>query len=86
YWDIDTGMAAMIMLLAAQDAGLGACWFGVPPDRWAALRSTFAVPATLTPVGVVSVGYPAADLRSPSLKRGRRDLADVVSYGCFEAS
>lgn len=86
YWDIDTGMAAMILLLAAQDRGLGACWFGVPPDRWPALAAAFSVPAKLTPVGVVSLGYPAVDLRSPSLKRGRRTLEDVVAYGCFDAS
>ena len=30
YWHIDAGMAAMIMLLGAVDAGLGALFFGVP--------------------------------------------------------
>jgi nitroreductase len=85
YWHIDTGMAAMILLLAATDAGLGACFFGVPGEHWAALRESFAIPPRLAPVGVVSLGHPAADLRSPSLKRGRRGLADVVSYGTFGA-
>jgi nitroreductase len=33
YWDIDAGMAAMILLLAAVDAGLGACFFGVPSEK-----------------------------------------------------
>jgi nitroreductase len=83
YWHIDTGMAAMIFLLAAQDEGLAACFFGVPPDRWAALFEAFDVPDGLAPVGVVSVGYPAPDVRSPSLKRGRRPLAEVVRYGSF---
>ncbi|MCW2497194.1 MAG: nitroreductase [Jatrophihabitans sp.] len=83
YWHIDTGMAAMIALLAAEDHGLAACFFGVPGERWPALRSAFDVPERLTPIGVISLGYPAADRRSPSLKRGRRDLADVVSYGSF---
>jgi nitroreductase len=83
YWHVDTGMAAMILLLAAVDAGLGACFFGVPPDRWSALRDAFSIPERLAPVGVVSVGYPAPDVRSPSLRRGRRDLADVVTYGSF---
>jgi nitroreductase len=85
YWHIDTGMAAMILLLAAEDAGLGACFFGVPPERWDALRSALAIPPRLDPVGVVSLGYPAADVRSPSLKRGRRPLSNVVSYGVFGA-
>ena len=85
YWHIDTGMAAMILLLAATDAGLAACFFGVPGDRWPALRQAFAIPERLAPVGVVSLGHPAPDLRSPSLKRGRRSLDDVVSYGAFGA-
>lgn len=84
YWDIDAGMAAMILLLAAVDAGLGACFFGVPPERWAALREAFAVPTRLRPVGVIGLGHPAPDLRSPSLRRGRRPQTDVVRYGTFE--
>jgi nitroreductase len=83
YWHVDTGMAAMIFLLAVQDAGLAACFFGVPPDRIAALRAAFGIPERLMPVGVVSVGHPAPDLRSPSLRRGRRPLADVLHYGSF---
>ena len=83
YWHIDTGMAAMILLLAAQDAGLAACFFGVPPERWPALFEAFDVPARLAPVGVVSLGYAAPDVRSPSLRRGRRTIDDVVSYGSF---
>jgi nitroreductase len=83
YWHIDAGMAALLLLLGAVDAGLGACFFGVPGERWAALRAAFEVPAELTPVGVVSLGYPAPDLRSPSLRRGRRPLDDVVAYGSF---
>jgi nitroreductase len=83
YWHVDTGMAAMIFLLAAQDEGLGACFFGVPPDQWSALFAAFHVPEGLTPVGVVSLGYPAPDVRSPSLKRGRRPLAELRSYGSF---
>jgi nitroreductase len=83
YWHIDTGMAAMIFLLAAQDAGLGACFFGIPPEHWPAFFAGFHVPEELSPIGVVSLGYPAPDLRSPSLKRGRRSLAEVVAYGSF---
>lgn len=86
YWHIDTGMAAMILLLAAEDAGLAACLFGVPGERWAALRTAFAVPDRLAPVCAVTLGYPAPDLRSPSLRRGRRALAEVVDYGSFRES
>jgi nitroreductase len=83
YWHIDTGMAAMIALLAAEDRGLAACFFGVPGDRWPHLREAFNVPERLSPVGVISLGYAAPDPKSPSLKRGRRQLSDVVHYGQF---
>jgi nitroreductase len=83
YWHIDVGMAAMIFLLAVQEEGLGACFFGIPPEGWPAFFAAFSVPENLSPVGVISVGRPAPDLKSPSLKRGRRRLADVVSYGSF---
>jgi nitroreductase len=76
-------MAAMLALLVAEEAGLGACFFGVPTEHWQALRAAFAAPERLTPIGVISLGYPAADLRSPSLKRGRRAQVDVVAYGSF---
>jgi len=83
YWHIDTGMAALIFLLAVQEEGLGACFFGVPPERWPALLTAFHVPEELSPVGVISLGHPAPDLRSPSLNRGRRPLGELVAYGSF---
>ncbi len=81
YWDVDTGFAALLMLLAAVDQELGACFFGVPSARVGAVREAFGVPEEFTPVGVVSVGYPAADWRSPSLRRGRRPADQVVHHG-----
>jgi nitroreductase len=79
YWHIDTGMAAMILLLAATDAGLASCFFGVPADRVDAVRDAFEL-RQLWPVGVVSLGYAAPDRRSPSLRRGRRPFEDVVRF------
>ncbi|MBB5870566.1 nitroreductase [Allocatelliglobosispora scoriae] len=81
YWDIDTGMAALLMLLTAVDEGLGACFFGVPPECMDDFRAAFGVPAAYTPIGAVSVGYRAPDRKSPSLKRGRRGIAEVVHRG-----
>jgi nitroreductase len=78
YWDIDTAMASLLMLLTVVDAGLGACFFGVPPDRTAAFRSAFGVPDDYSPVGAITVGHRAPDRRSPSLSRGRRGLESVV--------
>lgn len=78
YWDIDTGMAALLMLLTATDSDLGACFFGIPPDRIEAFRSEFGVPADYSPIGAISIGHRAPDPPSPSLRRGRRPLDDVV--------
>jgi nitroreductase len=86
YWDTDAAMAAMIALLAVVDAGLVGCFFGVPGERWQGLRAAFGVPSRLRPVGVLSIGYPAPDVRSPSLRRGRRPFAEIVSYGRFGRS
>ena len=83
YWDIDTGMATLLVLLGAVDRDLGACFFGVPREHWPALRTAFAVPDRLTPIGVISLGYREPDRKSPSLRRGRRSLDDVVAYGSF---
>jgi nitroreductase len=83
YWHVDAGMAALLLLLGAVDRGLAACFFGVPAERWESLRAAFAVPSGLTPVGVVSLGYGRPDRRSPSLRRGRRTVAEVTAYGSF---
>jgi nitroreductase len=82
YWDVDAGMASLLMLLTAVDEGLGACFFGVPADTVDALRAAFDVPDEYRPVGCLSIGYPGdGDRRSPSLKRGRRGLDEVVHRG-----
>ena len=81
FWDIDTGFAALLMMLGAVDEGLATCFFGIPPDRTATFRATFDVPDEYTPIGVLSIGYPAPDKRSPSLKRGRRSVAEVARHG-----
>ncbi|MGH3383232.1 MAG: nitroreductase family protein [Nocardioidaceae bacterium] len=78
YWHIDTGMASLLMLQTAVDEGLGGCFFGIPPDRTTAFRAEFGVPERYTPIGAITVGVPAPDRRSPSLRRGRRGISDVV--------
>ncbi len=81
YWDIDTGFAALLIQLDAVDQGLGACFFGVPTERIDAVRQAFGVPAEFHPIGVVSVGYPVPDRRSPSLRRGHRPVGEVIHRG-----
>lgn len=83
YWDVDTGMAGLLMLLGAVDEGLSGCFFGVPPERQAAVLAEFGAPSGHRIVGVISLGYPASDRRSPSLRRGRRPISEVAHDGHF---
>ncbi len=76
YWHIDTGMSALLMLLTAVDEGLGALFFGIFDVP--AFRAAFDIPATHTPIGAIAIGYRAPDEPSPSLRRGRRPLTEVV--------
>jgi nitroreductase len=85
YWDIDTGMASLLMLLTAVDRGLGALFFGIFPPHLDAFRSAFDVPEAYTPIGAIALGYRAPDAPSPSLRRGRRPVSAVVHRGRFEA-
>lgn len=81
YWDVDTGMAVMLLLLAAVDAGLGALFVGIFRGEDEVLAS-LGVPAGWRPVGAVALGYPAPGTRSqPSLPTGRRPFDEVVHWG-----
>jgi nitroreductase len=86
YWDIDAGFASLLILLGVVDADLGACFFGIPPDRFEAYRGAFGVPVEFSPIGAITVGYPAPDRRSPSLARGRKPVTEVVHRGRWGAS
>ena len=82
YWLIDTGMAALLMLLTAVDEGLGACFFGIPPDRTAAFREAYGVPQDHEPIGAITIGHPAPDpVRGSAASRQRRGLDEVVHRG-----
>lgn len=76
YWHTDAGCAMMLILLAAVNEGLSGAFVGAfdPP----ALQRLLGIPEHFTPIGVVMVGHGAEDVRSPSLKRGRRGLDDVL--------
>ena len=85
YWHVDTGMAALLMLLSAVDDGLAGCFFGLPGERLAAFRRAFAVPADRSVVGVVSLGYPAQpqEHQATPRPRRRRPLTEVTHLGRF---
>jgi nitroreductase len=81
YWHIDAGFASLLVLLGVVDEGLGGCFFGIPPECTAAYRAAFGVPDDYTPIGAMTIGYRAPDRRSPSLKRGRREVPQVAHRG-----
>jgi nitroreductase len=83
YWDIDTGMATMLILQTVVDEGLGACFFGIPPASIGAFRAEFGVPDDHYPIGAVTIGHRAPDRRSPSLRRGRTALSDVLHHSSW---
>lgn len=78
YWFLDIGAGSMIILLAAVDAGLAAAFSGVTNPK--GMRALLGIPAHFHPVGVISIGHPAKDVRSPSLKRGRRPFDQFAHY------
>ncbi|CCH77090.1 conserved hypothetical protein [Nostocoides japonicum T1-X7] len=85
YWDTDVAMGAMIMLLRAVDLGLGALFFGVPVEAHGQVRARFGIPESRRVVGVVALGTEAPHPKSPSLRRGRRPLDEVLHRGRFGA-
>jgi nitroreductase len=86
YWDVDTGMAAMLILLSAVDQDLGALFFGIPPSAHDAVRRAHGIPGNRRLVGVVALGHEAERTTSPSLRRGRRPSRDVVHWDGFGES
>jgi len=79
YWDIDTGFASLLMLLTAVDAGLAACFFGIPIERIGAYRAAFGVPEQFTPIGAISLGY--SDEPPRDLSSRRKPMAETVHRG-----
>jgi nitroreductase len=57
YWTVDTSFAVMLLLLAAQNEGLGALFFGVF-DGETEVRRTLGIPDRLQLLGAVAIGYP----------------------------
>lgn len=76
YWFMDIGCAAMIAMLAVIDEGLVSAFIG--SKDLDTFRTLLDIPAEVTPVGVIAVGYRAPDVPSPSLKRGRKADEDYI--------
>ena len=84
FWYIDTGFTALLMLLTAVDEGLGALFFGLPPDATERFRSAFGVPATYVPIGAVAVGHRTDDPgRGSADTRRRIPVEELVHRGLW---
>jgi nitroreductase len=81
YWHIDTGFAALLVLLTAVDCGVGALFFGLTDP--AGFRAGYGIPNAYDPIGAIAIGYAAPDKLSGSLKRGHRSEADVIHRGAW---
>jgi nitroreductase len=71
YWWVDAGASMMLLLLAAVDEGLAAGFLGA--HNIDAMEELLGIPSDVSPIGIVTIGYPAPDRRSGSLERGRRN-------------
>jgi nitroreductase len=88
FWHMDAAMASLLILQTAVDAGLGACFFGVPGDKLDAVREAFGIPMEFKPVGAITLGHPASTpgaAGSPT-RRPRRQMGEVVHRGRWKTS
>src|SRR3954463_10279207 len=61
FWHMDAAMASLLILQTAVDEGLGACFFGIPPERVPAVRAEFSIAEAFDPVGVITLGHRVGD-------------------------
>jgi FMN reductase [NAD(P)H] len=78
YWWMDAGCSVMLILLAAVDEGLAAGFLGT--HRTADLQAELGIPSDFIPLGVITVGHPAPDRRSGSLRRGWVPFDDFTRW------
>ncbi len=84
YWTVDASMAVMTLLHAAEDAELGALFFGVFQSE-AELRSELEIPDRLQIIGAIALGHPSSDGvvtgSGRSSRRTRRAPAAIIHHG-----
>jgi nitroreductase len=84
YWFTDAGFAAMLILLSAVDAGLGAFYFSVGPTsrEIPQFRQNLGIPDDYTPIGAIAIGYPGKNDQPgvPDTIRQRRRSPETVFH------
>jgi nitroreductase len=78
WWWVDGGAALSLLLLAAVDEGLAAGFLGA--HSLPGLAELLGLPEGVIPLGVVTVGHPAAEPARPRRRR-RRPEAEVLHDG-----
>jgi len=78
WWWVDAGQSLLLLLLAAVDEGLGAGLLDVADHP--TLRAALALPADVTPLGVVTIGHPVDGPPVGSARRPRRPEHEVVHW------
>jgi nitroreductase len=93
YWTVDTSMAVMTMLLAAEAQGLGALFFGIFRGE-RQLRRALGIPSVMEILGAVALGFPAQSASSGgddtgpggpgrSAARKRRTPDEIIHRGAW---
>jgi nitroreductase len=79
FWETDTAMAIMLILLAATDLGVGALYFGITHGEQDILQE-LGVPEGLKLLGVIGLGHRASDeaVDLTRFKERRRKFNDMV--------
>jgi FMN reductase [NAD(P)H] len=84
YWHFDAGAAAMLVLLAAVEEGLGAGLFGVFAELEPVLRDRLGLPDDVEPVAVITLGKAAPDPRWSAITsrrtQPRKPIEELVHW------
>lgn len=78
FWWVDGGAALMLLLLAAVDEGLAAGFQQLPGT--AEVRGLLDLRDDEEPLGLVTIGHPAPDRPSGSVRRGRVPFHEQVRF------
>jgi nitroreductase len=86
YWWVDVGATMQNVMLAAVNEGLGCGFAGTDEAGWQRIRAYLGIPDEFIPIGVMPVGRPLPDVRSPSLKRGWVPFEQFAHWERWDAS
>lgn len=78
YWWMDIGCTVENILLAAVDEGLAAGFAGAEVEGMAGIRELLGIPVEYEIAGVIPVGFPLPDVKSPSLQRGKVPMEEFA--------